>query len=212
MADKLAAEVKLTSSELKALEAKHRPVAAFSEVQPWSIDEALWQRRLAAFEAKRQEVSEATSDKAVEMALRAAAVDTGAKEGLYPTDRGMTASIAEEEPGWQKLLTEKGPQVLPTFEAQLAAYRLSASLALSPLPINEATIRQLHTEMVKAQDSYTAYIPDRGAQEQRLPKGEYKKFPNIVVRADGSKHAYTPVADVPEAMKMFVEQLRSPQF
>ena len=39
--------------------------------------------------------------------LRAAAVDTGAIEGLYKVDRGFTVTVAEEQPGWERKPTRK---------------------------------------------------------------------------------------------------------
>jgi hypothetical protein len=51
-----------------------------------------------------------------------------------------------------------------------------------------------------------------GWQEQPFQTGRYKQSPNHVRLADGSYHAYAPVADVAPEMRRLFEQLRTPAF
>ncbi len=46
---------------------------------------------------------------AVQVATRYAAVDTGAIEGLYSTNRGFTRTIAEQTATWQEAYVSTGP-------------------------------------------------------------------------------------------------------
>ena len=79
------------------------------------------------------------------------------------------------------------------------------------MPITEAWIRQLHTELAEGADTYRVLTP-QGWQEQALPKGTYKSLPNHVLQQDGTKHAYAPVDRVPDEMQRLVAQLRTPAF
>src|SRR5207248_4411886 len=60
---------------------------------------------------------------ATEAIVRAASFDTGAIEGLYATDRGMTLSVAHKEGRWEQQVDARGPTVRALFEAQLGVYR-----------------------------------------------------------------------------------------
>jgi len=63
---------------------------------------------------------------------RAAALDTGAIEGLYEVDRGFTYTVAFETAAWEVELAKKGENVRPLFEAQLHAYDYVLDLATKP--------------------------------------------------------------------------------
>lgn len=52
----------------------------------------------------RERYGQEAADRAVEVASRYAAVDTGALEGLYTTNRGFTRTIAERTANWEAAL------------------------------------------------------------------------------------------------------------
>ncbi len=143
--------------------------------------------------------------------LRAAAVDTGAIEGLYSTDRGFTLLVAQETISLDQAEVEKGAEFRRNFEAQLEGFQLSLDVATSATPISEALIRRLH-EVTCAGQPVHRVITSHGVQERQLVLGSYKTEPNHVQLGDGSFHAYAPVEEVPHEMRRLVEQLRSPEF
>lgn len=146
-----------------------------------------------------------------EIAVRAAAMDTGAIEGLYTVDRGFTMTVASQAFAWEHALEEKGEKVRELFEAQLEAYELVIDAVTRKLPISEAWIRALHEKVCAGQPTYRV-LTDQGYQEQELPKGSYKTQPNHVRLADGSLHPYAPVDLVPSEMHRLLEQIRTPEF
>ncbi len=201
----------VTPAELRALDARYRP---FPDFQSFSaaveLDTDLWERVAAGLQQKRAEAS-ADFDRAVEVALRAAAVDTGALEGEYTVDRGFTMTVATQAEGWEEQVAARGERVRRLFEAQLRGYELARDLAQSDVPITEAWIRQLHTELAEGAETYQVLTP-QGWQEQALPKGTYKQLPNHVLQQDGTRHAYAPVDRVPDEMRRLVAELRTPDF
>lgn len=201
----------VTPAELRALDARYRP---FPDFQSFSavveLDTDLWERVAAGLQQKRAEAS-ADFDRAVEVALRAAAVDTGALEGEYTVDRGFTMTVATQAEGWEEQVAARGERVRRLFEAQLRGYELARDLAQSDVPITEAWIRQLHTELAEGAETYQVLTP-QGWQEQALPKGTYKQLPNHVLQQDGTRHAYAPVDRVPDEMQRLVAELRTPVF
>jgi Fic family protein len=162
----------------------------------------------------RQRGTAASTDdlrRAMETAMRAAAIDTGAIEGLYDVDRGFTFSVARQTAAWQALVNKKGPYVRDLFEAQLRAYELALDAATGRLPITEAWIRRLH-EVVSQPQETVRVLTDLGWQEQQFTRGRYKAHPNHVRLPDGQVQSYAPVAETPAEMHRLVEQLARPEF
>jgi len=174
-------------------------------------DRDLWDRFAKGLEAQRAAVPPEVFGRAVEVAMRAAAIDTGAIEGLYDVDRGFTMSVATQAVAWEHAMGEKGEEVRALFEAQLEAYELVLDVATKRRPVYEAWIRQLHEILCAAQDTYKVLTPS-GWQEHDLVKGQYKTLPNHVRLKDGTFHAYAPVDQVPQEMHRLVEILTSPEF
>src|SRR4051812_2892382 len=182
--------------------------SAWGPLPPEDVD--LWSRFAASLEERRREASPETLKAAVEVAVRAAALDTGAIEGLYSVDRGFTMTVAVQGLAWQQMIEERGAGVRELFEAQLAAYELVLDAVTHKLPITEAWIRSLHETLCAPQKMYRV-LTEVGWQEQELPKGQYKTRPNHVLLTDGTIHAYAPVDRVPDEMHRLIEQIRTPE-
>src|SRR5713226_8758928 len=124
-------------------DAAYQPFPSFAEWSPRSsIDTTRWDRYTAEL-TQRRENSPALLSKALEIVKRAAAVDTGAIEGLYETDRGFTFTVAMQAAHWEAALEQKGPKVKALIESQLQAYDYILDFATQAVPIAEAWIRKL---------------------------------------------------------------------
>ena len=183
--------------------------SAWGELTPSDVD--LWNRFAANLNERRQSATPETLKSAVEVAVRAAALDTGAIEGLYTVDRGFTMTVAFQSLAWEQAIEERGAGVRELFEAQLQAYELVLDAVTQKTPISEAWIRVLHEKLCAPQKTYRV-LTEVGWQEQELPKGQYKTRPNHVHLGDGTVHAYAPVDRVSDEMHRFLEQLRTPEF
>lgn len=187
----------------------------FPDFADWPVptedDLRLWDRFAARLQETRAKATPEALQKSVEVAVRAAAMDTGAIEGLYTVDRGFTMTVATQALAWEHALEEKGENVRALFEAQLEAYELVLDAVTKKLPITEAWVRALHEKVCAGQRTYRVWT-DQGWQEQELPRGAYKSHPNHVRLADGSIHPYAPVDRVPAEMYRLLEQIRTPEF
>ncbi len=143
--------------------------------------------------------------------LRAAAVDTGAVEGLYATDRGFTRSVARNVISLDQAEIERGPEFRRSFEAQLAAFEMVEQLATGGEVLTEASVRELHRVTCAGQPTHRVLTPV-GVQERRLVLGSYKVEPNHVLLGNGSFHSYAPVDLVSSEMHRLIEELRSSAF
>lgn len=196
---------------IRLLDAAYKPFPPFAEwASRTSIDTARWDRYKAALEDRPQQTAEGLR-RAREVVKRAAAIDTGAIEGLYDVDRGFTFTIAFETSAWELELAKKGENVRPLFEAQLQAYDFVLDLATKAEPITEAAIRKLHEVVCAAQDTYRVETAI-GPQQQQLVKGRYKVLPSHVHTRDGTDHSYAPVDVTPAETARLVAETRTEAF
>jgi len=193
-----------------AVESKYKPFASFGAWKDLVIRGA-WGEYLAALEEVRQVADERDIEAAVEVALRSAALETGAIEGLYATNRGVTRAVALQGALWEAELTKLGPDVARHFDAQLAAFDLVLDTATKKHPISEKWIRDLHAQVCAAQTTYRVWT-DVGWQERPLHHGAYKAEPNNVTLADQSVHWYAAVSDVAPEVARLLDELRSSAF
>jgi Fic family protein len=201
-----------TETSIRALDAAYAPFPTFEEwARRTSVDTVRWERYNSSLTSRAAGLSPEVLKRARNVAKRAAAIDTGAIEGLYEVDRGFTFTVAFEKAAWEVALAEKGPNVGPLFEAQLHAYDYVLDLATRAEPISEASIRALHEEVCRAQPTYRV-ITAVGPQEQTLPKGQYKTLPNHVRTRKGTNHSYAPADVTPAEMARLTAELRSDAF
>jgi len=189
----------------------YRSFLPFASWAQAGVPDADW-RELAEQLDRQRRPADAEARRAVlDRALAAAAFDTGAIEGLYDTDRGVTETIAAAADVLAAAEAERGPEVRRTFAAQLDGYQHLLDAATEKVPVNEVWLRGLHERLTDGQDTYTASTPV-GWQDQPMPHGQYKNQPNNVLQPDGTRHEYAPVGDTPAEMSRLVEQLRGDRF
>jgi Fic family protein len=202
----------LSPDDERRIDALYQGLPPFAAWAGASIPTDLWQQAGAILAERKASVPPDILAELVEQAMRTAAIDTGAIEGLYEVDRGFTFSVAAMASAWQAEITEeKGPDVAALVLAQRRAYDLALDAATAETPLSEAWIRRLHEVVCAAQHAYPVRT-SQGPQFHELPKSTYKRYPNHIRKADGREHAFSPVTDTPAEMHRFVEVLRSKEF
>lgn len=155
------------------LEDKRREVLAkldrefkhFPDIAGWnnvSVDLTAWDQKFSILKAKKQSLGQDVWQRASEYALRAAAVDTGAVEGLYPMNRAITYSIAtfrfSSEPETQTIFED----IKPFVEGQLLGYKMAESAAMNQSTlINETWIKILHRTVTLGTETNAAVDQDK---------------------------------------------------
>ena len=202
----------LSAQEVAEIDAQYRPFPGFDEWPRQIPGQELWDFDFSFFQSIASEASKADLRGAQQIALRTAAFDTGAIEGLYSTDRGLTFTVATQAAAWEQEVSSRDTEALDLFKAQLGAFELVLDLATDHFPqVTQAWLRRLHEEVTAAQATYVVHTPV-GPQEQPLPKGEYKKYPNHVRTAAGKIHAYAPVEITQGEMQRLVDQITTADF
>lgn len=150
------------------------------------------------------------NEAALAAVTRAAALNTGALEGLYSIDDGMTLTVASQAFALDSAGRLDG-EIRPFFEAQLNGYAYVVDFATATRPLAEAWIRELHAVLCAPQETYPVQTA-AGPGRQALPKGVYKAYPNHVKQADGTVFAYAPVIQVGPEMARLIAELTSDEF
>ena len=203
--------IEFPPDELASLDARYKLFPSFAT---WVGDQhfsfSQWNTLAEQFKNLKSIIDHEQWQRTVQFAIRMASVDTGALEGLYQVDRGVTRSIALQTATWEIEADEKNPDIRRFFAAQLQAYELIIDAVTHATPLSAAWLWRLHEELCAAQDTYPVQTPT-GPQEHPLPKGEYKKYPNHVKTEDGY-FVYAPVLDTPQEMQRFLDELRESVF
>jgi Fic family protein len=186
----------------------------FPPVDGWAaeFDASVVDEYAEALDDTRRRATTEALDRAVRVATRYAAVDTGAIEGLYTTTRGFTRTIAEQTSTWQAALAQHGEHVRASIEDALNGYDLVLDLVTGRRPVTESWIRQLHEVLCASQTTYRVHTAV-GVRDQPLPKGAYKTQPNSPTNPEtGRTFHYAPPADTPAEMARLVKEMRTPTF
>lgn len=190
----------------------YQPFPAFAEWAGTAVDSTTFDGFAAVLDELRSRPDPAPLRRAVEFATRAAAIDTGAIEGLYEVDRGFTMTVARGVAAWEKVIAAREPIVRRSFEDALRAYDYVLDLATTRTEVSEKAVREIHELICAGQETYRV-VTSVGVQDRPLPKGRYKDDPNNPVsRLTGEVHAYAPPIDVPAEMDRLVRELRSDAF
>lgn len=202
----------LTPEEIAELDAAYTPFPTYEEWPQTSPTLTSWGESCDRFNEVAQQADDDSIERAREIALRAAAFDTGAIEDLYSTNRGLTFTVAEQSALWEQKVEAQGPDALALFEAQLRAFELVLDHVTDRVPeITQVWIRRIHEEITAPQETYLVHT-SAGAQRQSLPRGEYKSHPNHVRTSDGGVHAYAPVSSTPAEMERLISELGKAEF
>ncbi|MDR0958855.1 MAG: Fic family protein [Propionibacteriaceae bacterium] len=188
------------------------PFPGFPEWDTSGFDSATIDQYESMLDEARKRATPKSLERALTVATRYAAVDTGALEGLYQTDRGFTKTIATQTAHWENALALKGEKTRRSIEDALEAYDYVLDAVTEHRPITQAWIRELHAVMCRHQETYTVHTAV-GEQQQPLPLGEYKHYPNNPTNlSTGRIHHYAPPDMVESEMNRLIDQLRGDDF
>jgi Fic family protein len=162
-------------------------------------DSELWNRHFERLRQARVTAGDRFTD-VVESAIRAAAADSGAIEGLYSITAGVTRQVAAQQDDWRAALAEGGAIAPALFDAQLTAYHLAVQLAQAATGLTEAHIRQLQAEIRRPE----------GVADDDL--GRYKVRDNCTETLSGAIHKYAKASDTPAEVAALLMTVRSEQF
>jgi Fic family protein len=169
---------------------------------------------IKTLERVRDDLNQSTAEvrtRAMVLVRNVAAVETGAIEDLYPTDRGVTISAASQIAILEFIGRKQGEKIRSYVSSQMEAYELVLDFATKSRPVSSTWIRELHATVCRSQDTYQALVGDH-YEERPLHKGQFKTQANMVVEQGGNVHIYAPPESVPPEIQRLVDQISSPEF
>lgn len=184
---------------------------SFLDFSEWSDNGSVDQAALLNRIQSVQQISASRFDMAVKFVARAAAVDTGAIEKLYDTDRGFTYAVAAQTNAIDYIQNRRGDEFATHFSAHLKAYEFILDHATGFFPLAQTRIRELHEVLCEHQSTYRVRAGDKW-EMRPLRKGAYKSDPNTVTKADGNKHYYCPPERVDYEVQGMIDQTETDGF
>jgi fido (protein-threonine AMPylation protein) len=148
-----------------------------------------------AWRAQLEKLPEDERKQARQRTLRRLAIETGIIERLYDIDWGLTLTLIAE--GIARDVVERASgnvddRTLATLIAQRDSLELVIDVVHQNRRLTPSFIKQLHHALTRTQSHYTAVDALGQAVERALPRGQWKQWPNHVVRPDGTLLEYCP--------------------
>lgn len=194
---------------------EYKPIPIFKDwPQATSYEASLREQNKRISELKEQ-IGEEELERGLGFVRRIAAIDTGAIEGLYEVDRGITFTVAQETAILSAEVSERYQDFKAYYESQLKTYDMVLDFATNSVPINEAYIRELHREICEPQKTYKARIMLNETEkviEKDLKHGQYKDEPNHVRLSNDKIHSYAPVHGTKPEMEKLIRELNTEEF
>ncbi len=171
-------------------------------ITPLDVDAVSANGRIAGVDALREawrvqlaKLAEDDRTKARQRTLRKLAIETGIIERLYDIDWGLTLTLIAE--GFARDVVERASgkvddHTLATLIAQRDSLELVVDFVKQDRRLTPSFIKQLHHALTRTQAHYTAVDALGQAVQRALPRGQWKQWPNHVVRPDGSLLEYCP--------------------
>ncbi|HET8887463.1 MAG TPA: Fic family protein [Candidatus Angelobacter sp.] len=136
-------------------------------------------------------------------------IETGQIEGVYDIHRGITQTLIERGIDADligNLPGQKAPEIIAAIIQDHADVLEGLfQFVKGNRPLSKSYIHELHTAMLRHQDTTAVRDQFGNLFEARLLKGKYKERPNNPKKPDGSMHQYCP----PEQVESEMERLLS---
>ena len=137
------------------------------------------------------------------------AIETGIIEGVYTLDRGITQALIERGINAayiQSDSTNRDPELVARMiRAHEDVLEGLFAFVTGERALTTGYIKELHSALLRHQETFVVFDPSGAAFEKVLDKGAYKKLPNNPKTGDGSIHEYCPPEHVSAEMDRMID-------
>lgn len=197
--------------ELAALEQTYRPFQGFTTWRGVRVDKPRWTRYAHALTSRAAVASDEEWAGTQDRLFRAAALESGALDGLFPANPELTTTVLDSA-----IRTEGAGDMNSAVEVVAECHRralvLASEVAAAGGPVDANLIAVLADVIVEAQATYTVTTPAGLEVEVELPRRQYKPVSNYLVGPDGALVAFTPAGQVASEMARLSAELASADF
>jgi Fic family protein len=157
---------------------------------------------------KEELIARGALDEFEERLRREWSIETGIIENVYTLDRDVTRTLIEK--GINAALiphdatNRDSALVARIIQDHYDALEGMLDVVGGQRQLTTGYIKELHTALLRNQDTYTAVDQFGHVFEKKLEKGQYKTEPNSPTRADGSVHEYCPPEHVASEMDQLI--------
>ena len=177
---------------------------------PMPLLEAEWNGLVEYWKDQRSDAEARDILQEVEVRInREWAIETGAIEGVYRFDRGVTRTLIEK--GIEAALIPHGSAtrtsewVAQVIRDQQEVLEHVFDYVGSSRDLTEGYIKETHAALMRNQETSDAQDQFGNMMQIRLQRGVYKERPNNPSRSDGTIHEYCPPIQVVTEMEKLVK-------
>lgn len=201
--------VPATLDDVAALEALYQPYAGFADWRHVRVDQPRWHRYSRSLAARRQAADQRAREHAQDVLVRAAALESGALDGLFPANPELTSAVLAASVGSK---AEPETAIDLVAECHRRALVLAAEAAADGRFLDIGLIAVLQDVITESQTSYTV-TTERGLDvEVELPRRQYKPVSNYLKLPAGGLAVFAPAGLVAAEMERLVSELGSEPF
>ncbi len=137
------------------------------------------------------------------------AIETGIIEGVYTLDRGITQTLIERGIDSAYIphdATNRDPELVARIiQAHAEVLEELFSFVNGSRVLSTGYIKELHSALLRNQDTVVVFDQFGRSFETALEKGTYKKYSNNPTRPDGTLHEYCPPEHVASEMDRLIQ-------
>ena len=201
-----------TPEELAKLEESYRPFRAVGAWRGAHVDQPRWARysHILAHRTKTADQGEWANIRG--RLLRAAALESGALDGLFPSNPELTATVLSCSIAKPEVLDDASETVQVVAECHRRALILACEAAQDGRIIDTNFMAVLQDVITESQATYTV-TTERGVNvEVDLPRRQYKPVSNYLVLPDRRLTVFAPASRVALEMERLAAVLNSAEF
>ena len=201
-----------TPEELAELEASYRPFRNAAAWRQVHIDEPRWARYAHTLAGRVRAVGETVWTETQDRLLRAAALESGALDGLFVTNPELTATVLTSSIRKRVAVDDTSDATEMVAECHWRALVLAHEAAADGQAVDAHFMAVLQDVITEAQATYTV-TTDQGINvEVELPRRQYKPVSNYLMLPEGGLAVFAPAGRVAAEMARLAAELASAEF
>ncbi len=201
-----------TPEEVAKLEASYRPFRAAGEWRDVHVDEPRWARYAHILTRRARDAGGQAWEDTRDRLLRAAALESGALDGLFPANPELTTTVLARSISTRDAADDLTETIKVVAECHRRALILAGEAAADGRAVDANFMAVLQDVITESQATYTVTTEQGIDVEVDLPRRQYKPVSNYLVLTDGGLAVFTPASRVAAEMDRLTSEFASASF
>ena len=201
-----------TAEEVAKLEASYRPFKTVGAWHDLHVDEPRWARYAHTLTRRIRAAGEKAWEDTQDRLLRAAALESGALDGLFPANPELTTTVLARSISKRDALDDMSETIHVVAECHRRALILAREAAADGRAVDANFMAVLQDVITESQATYTVTTEQGVNVEVDLPRRQYKPVSNYLVLPEGGLAVFAPAGRVAAEMARLTSEFASAGF